>query len=87
MKKNEEINLVNEREMIGKRFAYLCHALFTDGLGKELMNHLDKILKSPVAPYKEPAPYAYFREGQNDIIRRLKMGIELQSQLLRGEYE
>lgn len=78
---------VSEQELKGRRFAYLCYAVFTDALGKELMKHLDTLSCQPVAPHTETSAYAYFREGQNDIIRRLKAGIELHAQSMRGEHD
>lgn len=59
-----------------KRFNSLCFAIFNDGLGKELMKFLEEIMGMPVANPELGSNFAYYREGQNDLIRRLKVGIK-----------
>lgn len=46
--------------------------------GKKLIKLLEKryILDEPVAPHFQTANFAYFREGENNIIRMLKRYIE-----------
>ena len=48
--------------------------------GKEVLEYLSKyFLELPVANPGENSNWAYFREGQNDIIRRIK------SLIIKGE--
>lgn len=45
--------------------------VFNTEAGKILLKHFDEYLKAPVAnPAKSPY-YAYFREGENNIIRQM----------------
>ena len=76
-----------DKEQKGKRFTYLCYEVFNEGLGKELMGYLNEVLAQPVACPDKDASYAYFREGENNIIRRLKAAIQLQHDLLGGKYD
>ena len=75
-----------DKEQKGRRFTYLCYEVFNDGLGKELMGHLNEVLQQTVADPDKDASYAYFREGENNIIRRFKAAIQLQHDLLGGKY-
>ena len=70
-----------------KRFEYLCHQLFQEPLGKELVKHLETILKFIVADPRQSSNFAYFREGQNDIIRMLIFGDKSHIMNIRGENE
>lgn len=60
------------------KFNQLCWEVFYNNKkGAELLNHLEvKHFRSPVAfPNKEPA-WAYFNEGQNEMIRSFTVGIQ-----------
>jgi len=59
------------------RFCTLCHQVFNTPTGKELMTFLDTILISPVANPQRDANFAFHREGENNLIRRLKAGMML----------
>lgn len=68
---------MNENE---KRFNSLCFSIFNTGSGAELMKYLDEIMGKPVANPEYSSNFAYYREGQNDLIRRLKIGIKNHNQ-------
>lgn len=59
-------------------FNALCYEVFyKNEQGAQLLNHLEnKYFRSPVAfPDKEPS-WAYFNEGQREIIRLFTVGIQ-----------
>lgn len=68
----EEIDDIKEQNKeIESKFDQLVCEVFTTIPGKELLQLLiDQFLHTCVASPKDPASYAYFREGQNDLIRR-----------------
>ena len=71
------------------RFCMICHQIFNNPLGKELMEFLDEIMKAPVADPNRDINFAFYREGENNMIRRLKVAIILHEtkdeKKLRGE--
>ena len=67
------------------RFVKLCTHIFNSPPGKELMEYLDDMLMASVAAPSLNSNYAYWREGQNDLIRRLKNPEEYNSTNPRGE--
>lgn len=61
-----------------QRFNELCHAVFykTES-GKQLLDHLEvKHFRSPVAIPGKDVAWAYFHEGQNELIRSFTVGIQ-----------
>lgn len=61
-----------------KIFSELCYEVFyKNKKGAELLNHLEaKFFRSPVAfPNREPA-WAYFNEGQNEMLRSFTAAIQ-----------
>lgn len=60
-----------------KNFSRLCYSLFNSDDGKEFLEYLETILMSPVADPSKDSRYAYFREGENNLIRRIKAGISM----------
>ncbi len=61
-----------------KLFSELCYEVFYNNqLGAQLLALLEnKYFRSPVAnPAREPS-WAYFNEGQNEMIRSFTMGIQ-----------
>lgn len=75
MKKNKE------------RFAKLCLQIFDTPSGKELMEYLEDMLNYPVANPNLDSNFAYWREGQNDLIRLLKTPENFNPSNQRGDYE
>lgn len=62
---------------IQKRFDGLCSAIFSSEQGNELIKILSqKFLAQPVADPKFNVNHAYFREGQNDLVRLLRTAIK-----------
>ena len=55
-----------------QRFMQLSLQVFETPNGKELMEHLDEMPKAPVADPAVGSSFAYWREGQNNLIRRFK---------------
>lgn len=77
---------MTERE---SRFCTICHQIFNTPLGKELMEFLEEIMQAPVADPNRDANFAFYREGENNMIRRVKAAMRLhetgQEKKLRGE--
>lgn len=68
-----------------KKFESLCYAVLNNSQGKELLKYLSvKFLNAPVAEPTKNTNFAYFREGQNDLIRKLRAGILFHVNRLRG---
>ncbi len=68
----------NNNENWHKLYAELCYEIFyKNPHGVHLLKLLeDKHFRSPVAnPAREPS-WAYFHEGQNEVIRSFTMGIQ-----------
>lgn len=66
-------------------FNELCYEVFyKNEYGRQLLAHLEnRFFRSPVAsPNREPS-WAYFNEGQNEMIRSFTHGI--QSHLIEGQ--
>lgn len=67
-------------EVLNKLEQLAC-SVFTTPNGKELMKLLtDKFLYAPVASPADSAAIAYWREGQNNIIRRFLNAINKKEQ-------
>lgn len=67
------------------KFNELCYEVFyKNKTGAALLSHLEmKYFRSPVAfPNKEPA-WAYFNEGQNEMIRSFTVAIH--QHMMKGE--
>ena len=59
------------------RLNELCYAALNNPQGKELLKFLyNAFVIRPVADPNENSNYAYFREGENNIIRKLKVAID-----------
>lgn len=56
----------------------LAVRVFKSKDGEDLLKEMEKhyMLNSPVAPHFESSNYAYFREGENNIIRTIRKLIE-----------
>lgn len=76
---NNKVNTnVNYEVQWRNKFNQLCYEVFyANKKGAELLQHLEmKHFRSPVAfPHKEPA-WAYFNEGQNEMLRSFTVGIQ-----------
>lgn len=68
-----------------KRFSQLCYSVLNNPDGKELLKFLhQKFLIAPVADPDRSVNYAYYREGQNDLVRKLRAAITIHSINMRG---
>lgn len=73
-------------EAHNEHFFKLCFEVFEQNAkGKELLSILKESLieMSPVAEPGKEASYAYFREGQNHVIRSLYANIEIVKQKMK----
>ena len=68
-----------------KRFNQLCHQVFGTPEGQELMKYLEEIMRAPVAMPEKNANFAYWREGENNIIRLFRAASHLHTTASRGE--
>lgn len=68
------MSLFNKEEQ--KQFDSLCYQIFNTPTGKELMKYLNMIKNLPVADPSKGSSSAYFREGQNDMIRILRTSVK-----------
>lgn len=63
------------------KFDQLTSKVFETDIGKELLQLLtDQFLHAAVADPQNPASYAYWREGQNSLIRRFLTAINKKQQ-------
>jgi hypothetical protein len=60
-----------------KGFSSLCYHVFEGNEnGQKLLSLLNVHFETPVCPPDKDPSYGFFREGQNNIIRQIKKGIE-----------
>jgi len=71
----DAIDKIENAQFKQKKFVLLCKEILGTPRGKELMDMLDEYLMAPVAPHDREVSYAYFREGENNIIRLFKRAI------------
>ena len=65
------------------RFNELCYSVLNTPNGLELLRYLsEEYLNYPVAIPGGHTSHAYWREGQNDIIRRLRTGLKLHASVM-----
>lgn len=77
--------MVSEEE---KRFNALCFKVFTTEDGKSLLKELhNTMLIAPVARPDKEIYFAYWREGQNDMIRRFRTAMKHHSETIRGDHD
>jgi len=66
-----------QHEEIQKHFDRVCSAVLNNTEGKELLKLLSQnFLGKPVADPNLSVNHAYFREGQNDLVRLLRTAIK-----------
>jgi len=71
----EQLKLKQESD----RFLQLCYNVFEhDAQGRELLDIFKEslLMKAPVADPNKDSNHAYFREGQNHVIRSIMTNIE-----------
>jgi len=68
-----------------QHFNSLCYQIFNTPTGKELLKYLNMIKNLPVADPSKDSNFAYFREGQNDLIRILRSSIKFHINHARGQ--
>lgn len=76
---NKKVSNVSNEVAWANKFNELCHAVFyKNETGAALLKHLeDKLFRSPVAyPDKEPS-WAYFNEGQRELLRSFTQAIHM----------
>lgn len=68
------------------KLSELCYAALNNPEGKELLKFLYvAFIRKPVADPSKNSNYAYFREGENNIIRKLKVAIDCECEkITRG---
>lgn len=77
MNADEQINEELQREAAQKQFDSLCNTALNNPAGHELIKLLSqKFLAKSVADPRLNVNYAYFREGQNDLVRLLRTAIK-----------
>ncbi len=59
-----------------KRFCSLCHQVFGTPQGIEVMKYLDDRYEQPVARPNLNSNFAYYREGENNLIRWIRTSIK-----------
>jgi len=77
--KEETAQTNNDKSLLDKRIQQLLISIFDKNPeGKELLHLLQHVylVSMPVAPWGKEAAYAYFREGQNQLIRSFSIIIE-----------
>ncbi len=64
----------------------LSYAALNNPQGEELLKFLDVLfIRRPVADPSQPIHFAYYREGQNDLVRKLNSAIIYHSNTMRGK--
>jgi hypothetical protein len=74
-----EVAMPEEFKVKQERFLQLCHIVFKQNKdGKELLDTLKDALvdKAPVADPEKSDNHAFYREGQNSIVRSFGANIE-----------
>jgi hypothetical protein len=77
--KEETAQTNNDKSLLDKRIQQLLVSLFDKNPeGKELLQLLRQVylVSMPVAPWNKESAYAYYREGQNQLIRSFSIIIE-----------
>ncbi len=70
------------------RFTRLCWELFRDNpIGHQFIDVCKEYMMEPVAAWDKPANYAFFREGENNFIRRMIQSIEAHEKLVKLQKE
>ena len=70
---NSGLESADKRQERNQLFA----KVFGGKAGKEILRVLREItIERPVAKPQQEASYAYFREGQNDIVRQIEAAVE-----------
>ena len=65
-------------------FTKLCYGLFKDNpTGQEFIKMCKEYMLEPVAAWDKPANYAFFREGENNFIRRMIQSIDAHEKLVK----
>ena len=78
---NELENLAKEGKEAINKFDRLVCDVFSSSIGKELLEFLvEQYLHNVVASPQDPASYAYWREGQNSLVRRFVNAIKKNQQ-------
>lgn len=74
----QELEKINQDNIkLNNRFNELCFQIFLDGPGKEFFKLLkEQFLYAAVANPTESSAVAYFREGQNSLVRRIMNAIQ-----------